>query len=326
MDYGRVEIAKNRVSPIMIPVKARMTVIDTDPGIDDAIAILLALVSPEFDIRGLVTVAGNIGIGTTTRNAGGILALAERSDIPVVVGASSPLSRSPPEPLELHGADGIGGVALPAPMRQPVRTPATEWLSDLLLAHPPGTVEVFALGPLTNLARLVIERPDAAMRIGRIVAMGGTIHEPGNVGPRTEFNIAADPESADVVLRSGISLILIPLDVTRRVRATRFFVDALAASGSPIAGTVANLIATYFTSATDRESRPLHDPSVILFALRPDLFELKTLRLGVDTGTDEDAGFLTTDRLEAHLVQVAMSVDAPAVLHVLKQHLSAERG
>ena len=97
----------------MIPVKARMTVIDTDPGIDDAIAILLALVSPEFDVRGLVTVAGNIGIGTTTRNAGGILALAERSDIPVVVGASSPLSRSPPEPLELHGADGIGGVALP---------------------------------------------------------------------------------------------------------------------------------------------------------------------------------------------------------------------
>ena len=164
------------------------------------------------------------------------------------------------------------------------------------------------------------------MRIGRIVAMGGTIHERGNVGPRTEFNIAADPESAEVVLRSEIPLILIPLDVTRRVRATRDFVASLAASGSPIAGMVANLIATYFTSATDRESRPLHDPSVILFALRPDLFELKTLQLGVDTGTDEDAGFLTTDRPEAHLVQVAMSVDAPAVLHVLKQHLSVERG
>jgi len=306
----------------MPDAKPRLTVIDTDPGIDDAIGILLALAAPDFAIAGITTVAGNIGIETTTRNAGRLLAFAGRADIPVLQGAAAPLSRPGPEPLNLHGQDGIGGVALPDPARLPENRHAVEWLSDLLLAQPPGTIDVLALGPLTNLARLVLEEPDAARRIGRIIAMGGAIHERGNVGPRAEFNLWADPEAAAVVVESGVPLVLIPLDVTRRVRATRELMDVLAAGGKPAATMVASLIESYFESETNRESRPLHDPCVMLYALAPELFRIEQLRLRVDTESVEDAGALTISE-EGASVQVALGVDGPAALSLLARCLIA---
>ncbi|WP_262031556.1 nucleoside hydrolase [Microvirga sp. Mcv34] len=303
-------------------VKPRHIVIDTDPGIDDAIGILLALASPEFSIAGITTVAGNIGIDTTTRNAGRLLAFAGQHDIPVFEGAAAPLSRPGPAPLNLHGKDGIGGVALPAPARPPESRPAVEWLADLLLSEPAGSVDIFALGPLTNVARLVLDHPDAAKRIGRIIAMGGVIAEAGNVGPRSEFNLWADPEAADAVVSSGLLLVLVPLDVTRRVRATRDFTAALSASGKPLASMVADLIESYFETSTHQESRPLHDPCVMLFALAPDLFRLENLRLSVGTGPTEEAGALTVDENGAP-VQVAMGVDGPAALELLARTLAA---
>ncbi|EIM28894.1 nucleoside hydrolase [Microvirga lotononidis] len=303
-------------------VKPRQIVIDTDPGIDDAIGILLALASPEFSIAGVTTVAGNIGIDTTTRNAGRLLAFAGRHDIPVVTGAAAPLSRPGPEPLNLHGKDGIGGVALPAPVRQPENQPAVEWLAELLLKEPAGAVDVFALGPLTNIAHLVLDKPDAAKRIGRIIAMGGVVYEPGNVGPRSEFNLWADPEAADVVLSSGLPLVLVPLDVTRRVRATRDFTATLSASGKPLASMVADLIESYFETSTHQESRPLHDPCVMLFALAPELFRLEDLRLSVSTGPAEEAGALTIGE-RGTPVQVATSVDGPAALDLLARTLTS---
>lgn len=302
--------------------KPRLIVIDTDPGIDDAIGILLALASPEFSIKGMTTVAGNIGIETTTRNAGRLLAFADREDIPVFQGAATPLSRPGPEPLNLHGEDGIGGVGLPDAVRSPESQAAVEWLTELLLRESAGAVDVFALGPLTNVARLVLEKPDVAKRIGRIIAMGGVIHEAGNVGPRSEFNLWADPEAADVVVSSGLPLVLVPLDVTRRVRATRDFAEALQASGKPLASMVADLIESYFESATTRESRPLHDPCVMLFALAPELFRLEDLRLSVSTGSSEEAGALAIDE-KGTPVQVTMGVDGPAVLDLLARKLTA---
>jgi purine nucleosidase/pyrimidine-specific ribonucleoside hydrolase len=302
--------------------KPRLIVIDTDPGIDDAIGILLALASPEFSIAGMTTVAGNIGIETTTRNAGRLLAFAGREEIPVFQGAATPLSRPGPEPLNLHGEDGIGGVDLPDPARQPESLPAVEWLTELLLDEPAGTIDVLALGPLTNIARLILEKPDAAKRIGRIVAMGGVIHEAGNVGPRSEFNLWADPEAAAVVVSSGLPLVLVPLDATRRVRATREFAEALAATGKPLPNMVADLVRSYFESETTRESRPLHDPCVMLLALEPELFRLEALRLSVNTGSMEEAGALTIDA-NGTLVQVAVGVDGPAVLDLLSRKLTA---
>jgi inosine-uridine nucleoside N-ribohydrolase len=302
--------------------KPRSIVIDTDPGIDDAIGILLALASPEFSIRGMTTVAGNIGIETTTHNAGRLLAFADREDIPVLPGAAAPLSRPGPEPLNLHGEDGIGGVDLPDPMRPPESQPAVAWLADLLRKEPAGTVDLLALGPLTNIARLILEQSDAAKRLGRIIAMGGVIRETGNVGPRSEFNLWADPEAADVVVSSGLPLVLVPLDVTRRVRATREFAEALSASRKPLASMVAALIESYFESETTRESRPLHDPCVMLFALSPALFRLEDLRLSVSTGPTEEAGALTIDE-RGTPVQVAMGVDGPAALDLLAARLTA---
>ncbi len=302
--------------------KPRQIVIDTDPGIDDAIGILLALASPEFSIRGMTTVAGNIGLETTTRNASRLLAFAGQEDIPVLVGAAAPLSRPGPEPLNLHGKDGIGGVDLLDPVRQPENQSAVEWLADLLLSVPASTVDVLALGPLTNIARLILEKPAAAKRIGRIIAMGGVIHEAGNVGPRSEFNLWADPEAAAVVVPSGLPLVLVPLDVTRRVRATREFAQALRAAGKPLATMVADLIESYFETKTHQESRPLHDPCVMLFALAPELFRLEDLRLTVNTGSSEEAGALTIDE-KGKLVQVAMGVEGPAVLDLLAAKLTA---
>ncbi len=298
-------------------------VIDTDPGIDDAVAILHALSSPAFDILGLTTVAGNIGIETTTRNAGRILALAGRGDIPVIAGAPAPLSRKGFDTADIHGNDGLGGVRFPEPAVPPLAD-AVEWLAGLLMREPEGSIDILALGPLTNIARLVSDYPEAARRVRRLIAMGGAVDEPGNVGPRAEFNIAADPEAADIVFRAGLDTVLVPLDVTRKVRATRAYTAALRETGVAAAAASADLIDAYFLSTSGGESRPLHDPCVMLFAERPDLFGLETLPIAVDLGETPDAGALDVDRKAGSAIAVAMKVDSGAVLELLAVRLSGE--
>lgn len=299
-----------------MPKVSRKIVIDTDPGIDDAVAILFALAEPGFDILGITTVAGNIGIRTTTHNAGRILALGGRSDLPVIAGASGPLARKGFDTVEIHGDDGLGGVAFPEPLKPPLDAPAAIWLADLLDAHEPGAVDILALGPLTNIAQLVLDRPDSARLIGRVIAMGGAIHEPGNVGPRSEFNITADPEAAAIVFASGLRVTLIPLDVTRKVRATRADTARLRASGLSAAIASADLVDAYFQFTAGGESRPLHDPCVMIHALRPDLFGTQRLSLQVDVGGGPDAGALTVAS-EGPEIDVAMTVDGPGALDVL---------
>ncbi len=300
----------------------RAIIIDTDPGIDDAVAILAALGSPEFDVLGITTVAGNIGIGTTTRNAGRILALARRGDVPVIAGAVGPLSRKGFDVADIHGSDGLGGVAFPEPPTPPRPEHATFWLAETLMTHPAGAIDILALGPLTNLARLFADNPDAARRIGRIVAMGGAIREPGNIGPRSEFNLAADPEAAEAVLAAGLPLTLIPLDVTRKVRADRAYVEALRVAGTAASRAAADLIAAYFQTTTGGESRPLHDPCVMLQALAPELFGCEDMALSVDCTSSVDAGSFepaTDGRLP---VSVALTVDGAGALALLADLLT----
>jgi len=341
-------------------VPARTVVIDTDPGIDDAVAILLALKSPEFRIAGITTVAGNIGIATTRRNAGRILALAGCSEIPVIAGASAPMARKGFDTADIHGNDGLGGVAFPEPTVLPLHfeppppltpplkgegdsetvTPpsplrggvrgggndAVDWLADLLMREPKATIDILALGPLTNIALLARDHPGAASRIGRVIAMGGAIHERGNIGPRNEFNIAADPEAADLVFRAGLDLTLIPLDVTRKVRATRETTAALRASADVSARASGELIDAYFQStagqSTAAESRPLHDPCVMLLALRPDMFGIERLPVTVDLSHGEDAGALTIAD-GAPEIDVALRVEGEAALDLLVERLLA---
>lgn len=301
---------------------SRATIIDTDPGIDDAVAILAALASPEFDLLGITTVAGNIGIATTTRNAGRILALARRSDVPVIAGAAGPLARKGFDVADIHGNDGLGGVGFPEPAAPPRSTHASAWLAETLIGRPAGSVDILALGPLTNIAQLLADAPDAARRIGRIIAMGGAVREPGNVGPRSEFNLAADPEAAEAVLGAGLPLTLIPLDVTRRVRADRPYVEGLRAAGTAASRASADLIAAYFQTTTGGESRPLHDPCVMLMALAPHLFGCEDMALSVDCGETRDAGSLEPAGDGRRPVSVALTVDGGGALSLLAARLT----
>ncbi|MFD2646361.1 nucleoside hydrolase [Devosia albogilva] len=294
----------------------RRVVIDTDPGLDDAVAILFALASSRFDIRGVTTVAGNIGLATTTRNAGRLLALLDREAIPVVSGAASPLARRGIDEVRIHGDDGLGGVDLPEP-RVPALAGAADWLAGQLTAAPAGSIDVLALGPLTNIALLLRTHPDAARRIGRLVVMGGAVNEKGNVGARSEFNFASDPEALDIVLRAGLALTIIPLDVTRRVRATPDYVAALRQGGTA-SRAAADLVAAYFLGG--RESRPLHDPCVMLYAVAPELFGVDRMAVSVDLTTDP--GALLVDGPMAVPVDIAMRVDPDAALQLLRAGLA----
>lgn len=300
----------------------RPTVIDTDPGLDDAVGILFALDHPEwFDLRAMTSVAGNIGIATTTANALKLAAAMGRPDLPVFAGATAPLSRPAKNSAEIHGADGLGGVMLPAPSAAVRAGDAADALAEILMAAPTGSVDIHALGPLTNIARLIQDHPAAARRIGRLIAMGGAIHERGNVGPRAEFNCAADPEAAALVFAAGLPTVLIPLDVTRRVRATPADLERLRARGTTRARLTADLIAAYFDATPSAgqgagASRPLHDPCVMAYALRPDLFRIERSGLAVDCGDRPDAGALTLDKT-APPVDVALGVDVAAVLDLL---------
>lgn len=289
----------------------RKVIIDTDPGLDDAVAILFALASGRFDVLGLTTVAGNIGLERTTANASSLLSVMGRNDIPVISGASRAMLRENIDAIVIHGNDGLRGVTLPPPS-PPSGTDAVAWMAQTLMAQPHGLVDILALGPLTNIARLVDDHPEAAGRIGQLIVMGGCIVEPGNAGPASEFNFACDPEATALVFHSDLRTTIVPLDVTRRVRADRAFIDAL--HGNMAGETAAALLNAYVQDKVT--SRPLHDPCVMLLALAPELFGIDLYRLSVNLSDDSNAGALTASE-NGSPVSVAMRVDVPAVLELL---------
>jgi purine nucleosidase len=291
----------------------RRVIIDTDPGLDDALAILFALGCDRFDVLGVTTAGGNIGLEQTTINTGGLLALMGRSDIPVIRGTEVPLTREMADIIAVvHGEDGLKGVELPAPEKAPL-SDACRWMAQTLMAHEPGSIDILALAPPTNVAHLLTDYPEAASRIGRIIVMGGTINEPGNSGPRSEFNFASDPEAASVVIGSASKVTVVPLDVTRKVRADMDYVAALPDTKH---GAVAKqLLSVYLQDG--KVSRPLHDPCVMLLALDPDVFRTEVLKLDVDLGDPPDAGTLLVDRRGTR-VDVAMGVDAERALALLR--------
>lgn len=291
----------------------KRVIIDTDPGLDDAIAILFALGSGHFDVLGLTTIAGNIGLDRTTDNAGGLLAVMGRGDIPVVRGTDIPLTRELQDLVAIvHGADGLKGVTLPAPLA-PALDDAPGWIARVLAESEPGSVDILALGPLTNVAHVLTEHPDVVDRIGEIIVMGGTINEPGNSGPNSEFNFASDPEAASVVIGSSAKVTIIPLDVTRKVRAQTDYVEAL--PDTPHGRLARELLTAYLQDG--RLSRPLHDPCVMLVALDPSIFKIENMKLDIDLGDDPDAGRLLVDR-RGKPVDVALGVDTERALALLR--------
>jgi inosine-uridine nucleoside N-ribohydrolase len=267
--------------------------IDCDPGHDDAIAILLALASPEVEVRGVTTVAGNQTLDKTTRNALKILELAGRTDIPVAAGADRPLTRTLRTAAHVHGESGLDGPDLPEPSARPVDVDAADLLAELI---EPGVVLV-PTGPLTNVALLLQRHPDVRDRLDRIVWMGGAIAE-GNVTPAAEFNAFVDPEAAAAVVASGIDVTMIGLDVTHQALFTPVHAERLRGTGA--AGRVVAELADFFLEFHRRlyrfEGAPIHDAVAVAHVIDPTLVETLRCNVAVETQSQHCDGRTVVDR------------------------------
>ena len=263
--------------------------LDCDPGHDDAIALLLALASPEVELLGVTTVAGNQTVEKTTVNALRVLELAGRRDVPVAAGAGRPLVREPFVAAYVHGETGLDGTELPEPQRDPVAQPAVDFLADRVAG-----ATLVPTGPLTNVALLLASRPEA--RPERIVLMGGAIAE-GNVTPAAEFNVWADPEAAKRVFASGIDLTMVGLDVTHKALVTDQHAERLRAAGR-VGGVVAELLDFYrvfHREVYGFDGSPIHDAVAVAHVMRSDLVETKHLNVEVDTESELCRGRTVVD-------------------------------
>ena len=256
--------------------------LDCDPGHDDAIALLLALASPELDLLGITTVAGNQTLEKTTANALRVLELVGRSDVVVAAGADRPLSRELFIAAYVHGESGLDGPSLPDPQRAPVEQHAVDFLAERILGSP-LPVTLVPVGPLTNIALLLAHHPEAAENVERIVIMGGAIAE-GNVTPAAEFNIYVDPEAAWRVFHSGVPVTMIGLDVTHKALMMPSHVERLRASGT--AGTFVAELHDFFVEYHKRtygtEGAPIHDAVAVAQVLRPGIVETLHRHVDVD--------------------------------------------
>jgi inosine-uridine nucleoside N-ribohydrolase len=257
-------------------------ILDCDPGLDDALALLLVLASPELELAGVTTVAGNQTIEKTTANALTLLELAGRSEIPVAAGAAGPLAGELVLADDAHGETGLGNLVLPPPSARPIDRPAVDFLAEQLLAAA-EPVTVLAVGPLTNIGLLLALQPEAAERIGRLVLMGGAIRE-GNMTPSAEFNIWTDPEAAHRVFSAGLDVTMVGLDVTNRCVLRRADVERLRASG-PIGAAAAELVdfyLGYYEEAYVHGGAPIHDALAVAHVLRPELLTLEHRHVEVE--------------------------------------------
>jgi len=277
----------------------RKIIIDTDPGQDDAVAILLALASPEdIAVLGITCVAGNVPLPLTARNARMVCELAGRSDVKVFAGCDRPLKRPLVTAEYVHGKTGLDGIELPEPVMPLQSGHAVAFLIDTLRSEPAGSVTLVPIGPLTNIATAMRQAPDIIDRIGQIVLMGGAYFEVGNVTPAAEFNIYVDPEAADIVFRSGADLVVMPLDVTHKALTTRTRVEAFRALPGKVGPAVASW--TDFFERFDKEKygsegAPLHDPCTIAWLIRPELFTGRRVNVEIETQGRLTTGMTVAD-------------------------------
>ena len=277
----------------------RKIIIDTDPGQDDAVAILLALASPEeLDILGIVTVAGNVPLALNVKNALRVLELAGRPDVPVYAGCERPLRRRLVTAEHVHGDTGLDGPDLPQPTIRQQAQHGVDYLIDTIKAHPEGEITICALGPLTNIGMALAKAPEIAKRIGEIVLMGGGYFEGGNITPVAEFNIYVDPDAADIVFRSGIPIVVAPLDLSHMMLSTPARLQRIRSLGNRVGQAVFEMLS--FSERFDvkkygSEGAPLHDPCVIAYLLQPDLFQGRRINVTIETGSELTMGMTVAD-------------------------------
>jgi pyrimidine-specific ribonucleoside hydrolase len=301
--------------------------VDCDPGQDDAIALLLALASPELELQGVTTVAGNQTVDKVTANAIRVLELAGRGDIPVAAGADRPLAGDLVVAADAHGETGLDGPDLPPPQAEPVAEDAVEFLAArILAAEQPLTL--VATGPLTNVASLLDAHPEAAARLARIVLMGGAIAE-GNQTASAEYNVWVDPEAAAHLFAGGLDITMVGLDVTNRAVLTPEHADRLRGRGRVGAAVAAMLdfYGRYYGEAYAHGGCPVHDALAVAYVVRPGLLRVLGRYVEVDTAHGICRGRTVVDMRRRTLLpepnaRVAVDVDVPAFVDFLLERLA----
>ena len=278
--------------------QARKIIIDTDPGQDDAVAIMLALGSPELDVLGITAVAGNVPLRLTEKNARKICELAGRPETKVFAGAIRPLVRALETAEHVHGKTGLNGPELPEPKMKLQEQNAVEFIVETLMREESGSVTLCPLGPLTNIALALIREPRIADRIRQIVLMGGGFFEGGNVTPTAEFNIYVDPQAADVVFRSGVPIVMMPLDVTHKALTSAKRIAAFRGLGTRVGTATAEML-EFFERFDEKkygtDGGPLHDPCVIAYLLEPGLFDGRECNVAIETTSELTMGMTVID-------------------------------
>ena len=307
----------------------RPIIIDTDPGTDDAVAILLALAAPELEVLGLVAVAGNLPLDMTERNARAILELAGRPEFPVYAGCPRPISPGVVTAEHAHGDSGLGGLVLPPPALMPRPEHGVDVLVERLRRAAPRSVTICALGPLTNIALALVKAPDIAAGVAELVVMGGASHALGNMTPAAEFNIHADPLAAALVFDSAVPITLIPLDLTHQVPATQERIERIRALGNHCGLAAAELMSPPRQLRRGPGAAPawaLHDPCVIAYLIAPELFEGSEVNVAIETQSALTLGMTVIDwrgisgrRLNA---RVMTRIDADGFFALLAERIA----
>ena len=308
----------------------RKVIIDCDPGQDDAVALFLAMSSPdEIDILGITTVAGNVPLELTQRNARMMCDIAERREIPVFAGCDRPLVREPITAEYIHGNTGIDGVDVFAPATPLQEQHAVDFIIETLLASSPGSVCLIPTGPMTNIAAAIQREPSILEHVERIISMGGAMREGGNRSPSAEFNVLADPHAAEIVYNCGRPVTAMGLDVTHQVLSTRKRVARIRELGNPVADATAGMLSffhRYDTKKYGSEGAPLHDPCTIAWLLRPELFETRACNLSVEKESELTLGHTAVDFWHVtdrpHNVHWTYAVDADGFYDLLVERLA----
>jgi len=305
----------------------KKVIIDCDPGVDDAIALLLAFASPELEILGIITVAGNVSLPFTEKNARKICELAKRDDIKVYAGCPRPIMRSLETARHIHGETGLQGVELPEPQMPLQSQHGVEFLIETLMqASEP--IMLATLGPLTNLAIALIQAPQIIPKIQEVVLMGGATSQ-GNVTASAEFNLYVDPHAAHIVFTSGLPLTMIGLDVTHKVLTTPERLQKIRAIATPVSDAAAAMLAHYGAYDVEKYGMlgsPLHDPCVIAYLLHPELFKGRDLHVAIETTSELTMGRSIVDLwrsgYQAPNVHVVQRADDEGFYSLLIQRLA----
>ncbi|MGI9391758.1 MAG: nucleoside hydrolase [Boseongicola sp.] len=274
-------------------------IIDTDPGQDDAVAILLALASPEeIEVLGIVAVAGNVPLPLTERNARIVCELAGRPDIRVFAGCDKPLKRSLVTAEYVHGKTGLDGPELSDPTMPLQDLHGVDFIVETLRREPAGSVTLVPIGPLTNIATVFQRAPDVVEKVAEIVLMGGAYFEVGNVTPTAEFNIYVDPEAAEIVFRSGAKITAMPLDVTHKALTSADWVQTMRNLGTDVGrmvGAWTDFFERFDKGKYETEGAPLHDPCTIAYLIDPDMFSGRRVNVEIETQSELTLGMTVAD-------------------------------